>query len=138
MIVFDLNCGKGHRFEAWFRSSTDYEEQREAGSLACPVCGDSGCEKALMAPNIAVSRAGDVDPRKVAAAMWSKLAELRQQVETNCDYVGERSAEEARRIRYGEVEKRDIYGEASADEAKELKEEGVEFGVIPWVPRADN
>jgi hypothetical protein len=65
--------------------------------------------------------------------MRTMLIAMRQQVEQNCDYVGERFAEEARRIHYGEVDPRGIYGEATADESHALAEEGIEFGRIPWV-----
>jgi len=61
------------------------------------------------------------------------LLALRRQVETNCDYVGERFAEEARRIHYGETDPHGIYGEASEDESRELADEGIEFGRIPWI-----
>jgi hypothetical protein len=61
------------------------------------------------------------------------LLAIRQQVEQNCDYVGERFAEEARRIHYGEVDPRGIYGEATNEESEALAEEGIEFGRIPWV-----
>ena len=65
------------------------------------------------------------------------MGELRAHVEKNCDYVGPAFAEEARKIHYGETEKRNIYGEASSEEAESLKDEGVEFGRIPWLPRED-
>jgi hypothetical protein len=65
------------------------------------------------------------------------MGELRAHVEKNCDYVGPSFAEEARKIHYGETEKRNIYGEASSKEAESLKDEGVEFGRIPWLPRED-
>ncbi len=66
------------------------------------------------------------------------LSKMREHVESNCDYVGPEFAEEARKIHYGETEKRDIYGEATNDDAKEMEEEGIEFGRIPWLPRADH
>ena len=69
--------------------------------------------------------------------MRAALVELRQQVETNCDYVGQQFAEEARRIHYGESDPRGIYGEATADESRELAEEGIKFGRIPWVAPTD-
>ena len=71
------------------------------------------------------------------AQMRAALVELRRQVETNCDYVGERFAEEARKIHYGEADPHGIYGEATAEESKELNEEGISFGRIPWVPTTD-
>jgi len=74
-----------------------------------------------------------ISPAQFRAA----LVELRRQVEANCDYVGPRFAEEARRIHYGEIDAHSIYGEASEDESRELTNEGISFGRIPWVPPTD-
>ncbi len=136
MIVFDLNCGDGHRFEAWFRDGDAYEAQAAAGEIACPTCGDTAVAKALMAPNLARGAA----PTESAdqARMMRGLAALRDQVENNFDDVGERFPEEARKIHYGEVEQRNIHGQASAEEAGALRDEGVEFGSLPWMPRRDS
>src|SRR5437762_11016281 len=129
MILFSLRCAAGHEFEGWFRDGDGFETQQEAGEITCPQCGDAQVEKALMAPNIARSRGKAPSPAQLRAA----LVELRRQVETNCDYVGERFAEEARKIHYGEVDPHGIYGEASNEESQALAEEGIEFGRIPWV-----
>ena len=139
MIVYDLKCDKEHVFEAWFPDSTAFERQRKREQVRCPMCGGTKVEKALMAPNIGSSRKDEVPPEaKRAAKMMQALTKLRQHIETNCEYVGPSFAEEALKIHYGEREKRDIYGEASDAEAENLKEEGVEFARIPWLPRADN
>ncbi len=136
MIVFALRCSGGHEFEAWFRDGATFEAQREQGEIACPDCGDTAVDKAVMAPRLARSRAAapPVSPAKLRAA----LLELRRQVETNCDYVGERFAEEARRIHYGETDPHGIYGEATAEESEALTEEGVAFGRIPWIGPTDS
>lgn len=135
MIVFALHCSQGHEFEAWFRDSASFEAQCDAGEIACPDCADTAIEKAPMAPRVARARAAQIPaPDKMRAA----LRELRQHVEKNCDYVGERFAEEARRIHYGESDPRGIYGEASDAESRELADEGIEFGRIPWVPASDS
>ncbi|MBP2232331.1 hypothetical protein J2847_005656 [Azospirillum agricola] len=76
--------------------------------------------------------------REAVAEVMRQLAEVRRTVEKNCDYVGDRFAEEARRIHYGETDPRGIYGEASSDEVEELHEEGVAFHRIPWLPRTDS
>jgi hypothetical protein len=79
------------------------------------------------------------DPQAAARAEFMKaLRDLRRHVESNCDYVGERFPEEARRIHYGEIERRDIYGEANTDEARKLRDEGIEVYGIPWLPRHDS
>ena len=136
MIVYDLKCRKDHVFEAWFRDSAAYDAQAEAGDVRCPVCGSKKVEKALMAPNLARGKAqsgADGDTER-AAEQRRALMELRRQVEENCDYVGDRFPEEARKIHYGECDPRGIYGETSPDEAKALDEEGVEIQRIPWLP----
>src|SRR5438045_7298113 len=131
MILFTLRCAGGHEFEGWFRDGDSFEAQQKAGEIACPQCGDAQVEKAVMAPRI--SRSRDKTPALSPAQMRAALVELRRQVETNCDYVGERFAEEARRIHYGEVDPHGIYGEASNEESQALSEEGIEFGRIPWI-----
>jgi hypothetical protein len=134
MILFTLRCAAGHEFDAWFRDGDRYEAQQKAGEIACPHCGDATIEKALMAPRIGRSR----DARMpTPAQLRAALTELRQQVEKNCDYVGERFAEEARRIHYGEADPHGIYGEASREESRALADEGIQFGWIPWVPTPD-
>ena len=132
MILFTLRCASDHEFEAWFRDGDTYEAQQAAGEIACPHCGDTGVEKAIMAPNIGRSRDRKGPPIS-PVQMRQMLVALRQQVEQNCDYVGERFAEEARRIHYGEVDPKGIYGEATSEESEALRDEGIEFGQIPWV-----
>ena len=138
MIVYELKCDSGHGFEAWFKDSAAFERQQAAGEVLCPACGGSKVSKALMTPNIAVKKAAapalDDEGARVARAMVDKM---REEVEANCDYVGPKFAEEARRIHYGEVGERNIYGEATLKEAKELKDEGVEVAPIPWMSRHD-
>ncbi len=138
MIVFDLRCANKHVFEAWFRDSKTFERQARKGEVACSTCGDTKIEKALMAPNISSSRKKEAaaETAKAADAMRA-LAELQDHVVQNFDYVGPEFAEEARKIHHGESEKRDIYGEATEEDARELSEEGVEIGRVPWLPRAD-
>ena len=139
MIVFDVKCDKDHVFEAWFPDSAAFERQRRKGHVTCPVCGATKVEKALMAPNITSSRKKDAAREAVQAAEAMRaMTKLRQHIETNCEYVGPKFAEEALKIHHGETEKRHIYGEATDDDAKSLEEEGVEFSRVPWLPRADN
>ncbi len=148
MIVYNLKCRKDHVFEAWFRDSATYDAQAAAGELACPTCGNRGIEKALMAPRLGKSEKGrpPVDAKaeqkavmetQQAGEAMKALSELRQKIEQNFDYVGPKFAEEARKIHYGETDSRNIYGETSSEDAEALKEEGIGFGRIPWVPDHD-
>ena len=139
MIVYELKCSGGHVFEGWFRDAATFDRQAAAGKVPCAVCGDSQVAKAPMAPRLAKRRGADDAGSKpgLPAEVMKTLTELRQKIESECDYVGERFVEEARRIHYGEVEKRGIYGEASDDQAKELVDEGIDVKKIPWPPRRD-
>ena len=144
MIVYDLRCDRDHGFEAWFRNSAAYDAQVAADDVLCPVCGSTRVEKALMAPNLGrIRKAGKVSDKvpqddAKAAEIRRSLLELRSQVEANCDYVGERFAEEARRIHFGETDPRGIYGETTAEEATSLKEDGVAVPRIPWLPQENS
>ena len=135
MILFTLRCESGHEFEGWFRDGDAFETQQAGSEIACPECGNTKIEKAVMAPNIARSR--PKGPPVSPAQMRAALVELRRQVETNCDYVGERFAEEARKIHYGEADPHGIYGEATKEESHDLAEEGISFGQIPWISTPD-
>src|SRR5215472_9443334 len=136
MILFTLRCAHGHEFEGWFRDGDGFEAQQKAGEIACPDCNNTSVEKAVMAPRVGRSR--EPVPAMSPAQFRAALVELRRQVETNCDYVGNRFAEEARRIHYGEIDAHSIYGEASEDESRELADEGIDFGRIPWIPTTDS
>lgn len=145
MIAYDLRCARGHVFEAWFRDSGAFDEQRRGGKVPCPMCGAKKVEKALMAPTIARGGAevrgdepGHAAEKEATARGLKMLIKLRDEVEKHCDHVGDKFAEEARKIHYGEVDKRNIYGQATAEQSQELRDEGVEFGEIPWIPRPEN
>lgn len=132
MIVYSLQCSKGHAFEGWFKDSGAYDAQAVDGKLVCPVCNTRKVEKAPMAPALANA----VGERKTAAPeelhkMRQFVTGLRKYVQENADYVGPRFPEEARKIHYGETENRHIYGEATIDEARELIEEGVDVAPLP-------
>lgn len=141
MIRFSLHCEHGHEFEGWFSSNDDFDTQKKRGFVECPDCGSGKVDKALMAPAVSTSRRQE----KIALAMGERqkqaMAELKavsEKLRENADYVGDKFAEEARRIHFGEVEARGIYGEATADEARGLIEDGVDFMPIPVFPDDHN
>ena len=130
MILFDLRCGDGHVFEAWFRDSDTFDAQARAGEIACPVCSDSAIAKALMTPNVTTTSSQSINSEQAAQVM-RYLSAVRDHVEKTHDNVGDRFPEEARKIHYGETEKRSIYGRTTADDARALDDEGIEFGILP-------
>lgn len=137
MIRFSLVCEQEHEFEAWFRSNDDFETQKKRGFVDCPTCGSHRVEKALMAPAVSTGRKREKIELAMGEEQRNALAELKalaRKVRENADYVGDKFAEEARKIHFGEIEPRGIYGEATLDEAKSLAEDGVGFMPIPVFP----
>lgn len=137
MIRFGLACDKEHEFEAWFRDGDDFEAQKERDLVACPHCGSHAVRKALMTPAVSTGKEkapvalGMSEEQKKALAQIKALAE---KVRENAEYVGDKFADEARKIHFGEVKARGIYGEATPEEAKDLVEDGVEFMPLPVLP----
>ena len=137
MKVLNLQCSQSHGFEGWFASEDDFQGQLARGLVECPLCGDAAITKMPSAPrlNLGASVPAAAAPAKqeVVSAPNAQLQaawlQLVQKVLANTEDVGERFAEEARKIHYGETEERGIRGQASREETQELLEEGI--GVLP-------
>ena len=147
MIVFDLGCAQGHTFEGWFDSADAYADQRARELVRCPVCDDADVDKRLSArintgkaiapikpadvpaaANVATTSGGAKD---VTAGLPPQLLAKLREIVRNTENVGERFAEEARKIHYEEAPARAIRGRATPDEAEELREEGIDFASLP-------
>jgi hypothetical protein len=123
MIVFDLKCAdSGDVFEAWFRSSADYEDQKARGLVQCPTCQSPRVGKAPMAPRV---------PAKSAIDPLQQLASIQAALLKDSEWVGERFADEARAMHLGETEMRPVHGEATAAEARALVKDGVPVAPLP-------
>ncbi|WP_409432866.1 DUF1178 family protein [Litorimonas sp. RW-G-Af-16] len=131
MIRYDLICKHDHAFEGWFSSSSDYDDQRAKRLIQCPICSSAKIEKAIMAPNVATSRKKDATAQKQLAMMNEFAAKIREEISTKCDDVGDKFADEARAIHYGEKPERGIYGQATKREAEALHEEGIAALPLP-------
>ncbi|WP_430514233.1 DUF1178 family protein [Pannonibacter phragmitetus] len=168
MIRYTLRCDNAHEFEGWFRNSGDFERQMAQGLMSCPACGSDDVTKALMAPAVSTSErreslvpagggaeaAAPVEAPAAAAGagatsamiasdsrhaeLLQKIRELRQQIVSNADYVGQSFADEARKMHYGETDHRSIYGETSPDDAQALLEEGISILPLPVLPEDRN
>ena len=129
MIHYDLRCDSGDEFDAWFASIAEFERQAESGLIECPHCRSTKIERAPMAPAVQTSRAKETrSERAVAMAMASKV---REHIRDNFDYVGEKFADEARKMHSGESDERPIWGEATPEQARELAEEGLAVAPLP-------
>ena len=143
MIVYDLHCPDGHRFEGWFGSAKDFASQRKRGLLSCPTCGDTGIERGLSAPRLNM---GALEPRKapqktpdmegkdpfaMAQILYSRMLD---EILTKSEDVGGKFPEEARKIYYQESPGRAIRGQATQEEHDALVDEGIPVARFPIPP----
>lgn len=149
MIVFNLSCDFGHRFEGWFGSSDDFADQQDRGLIACPDCGSSAVMKAPMAPAVPAKGnrrseslpdkgstitqpvANRPMPEEVEKAL-AALAKAQAAALRNSTWVGEKFAEQSRAMHYGEADEKPIHGQASMEEARGLLEEGISVAPLPF------
>ena len=129
MIRYALICSDcDAEFEAWFRDSASFDEQKARGLIECISCNGNDVSKAIMAPSVKRSSTQEVDPAKLAKAFVKKA---RRHIADNFDYVGDQFADEARAIHYGEKEERAIWGQTTPEESAALEEEGVSALPLP-------
>jgi hypothetical protein len=135
MIVFDLECSKGHQFEGWFEGIESFEKQKEKKLILCPYCNDSKVKRVMSAVAVKKSQPdagppqGSIDYRRLAK-------EVVDYVQKNFEDVGPDFTAEALKMHYEVAEKRNIRGSATAEEEKTLKDEGIDFFKIP-LPKSD-
>jgi hypothetical protein len=137
MKVIDLRCQSGHRFEGWFAGDDDFLDQNGRGLIECPLCADKVIVRLPSAPRLNLSGAQEPVvatppvPADEAAAKQARWMQVVRHVIANTEDVGDRFADEARRIHYGDAEERPIRGKASAEEREALQEEGIEVHPLP-------
>ena len=139
MKVFNLRCGNGHRFEGWFASEDDFLDQNGRGLIECPLCADRIVKRMPSAPRLNLSAASEPPASATASAvpmpdLQAAWLQLVRQVMANTEDVGERFADEARRIHYGESAQRGIRGQATTLQRAELHDEGIDVVALP-LPR---
>ena len=140
MIRYALSCAEDHVFESWFKSADDFDTLQSAGMVACPTCGSTEVQKSMMAPSVSAKGSkSDAAVQPMSSGPDPKIEkaikELKEHVEKNSDYVGNKFAEEARAIHLGDTPERSIYGEVKPEEAKRLREDGVPAVPLPFTPK---
>ena len=143
MIKYNLQCKKcNFIFDSWFASSKEFDKLKNKRLINCHNCGSLRVEKNLMAPKL-INKSINFKNEKKNIRKYQDIKktinEYQKFIKSNFDYVGENFAYEARSIHY-KSKKRDkgIYGTASKQDIKELKEEGIETHLIPWVENKNN
>ena len=139
MIKYSLRCDNEHVFEAWFSDSESFEKQNKKNLISCLTCSSTKIKKDIMAPRISSGKQKTNRLNQKKDKIEMILNKVRKHVESNFDYVGDKFADEARAIHYGEKEEREIYGENSIDDAVELIEEGINVEPLPGInPKIKN
>ena len=142
MIKYKLICKNcDYSFDSWFASSKEYEKLKRLKHLNCHSCNSLNVEKTLMSPNILNVKKNNIkilkDDKYIKTK--NKLKEYQKFIKNNFEYVGENFAYEARSIHYNNKKKsKGIYGKVTVEEAKELKEEGIDTEIIPWINDNDH
>lgn len=138
MMLFDVQCEKNHRFEGWFNSNAGFEKQVTSKLISCPFCTSTKISKAPMAPKVLSGGTSTSEEKQISlkptdeeVALRNIVEQVKQALKKNSTDVGDKFAEEARKIHYGESEQKNIHGNTTPKETKELQEEGVEFITLP-------
>ncbi len=134
MIVFNLVCKSCQfEFEGCFDNSKDFENQLKKNIINCPNCNSSSIKKFLMSPNLS-KKSNSKKIIKNKKTVINNIKKYKKIIEKNFDYVGSNFTEEAKKMKYGEIDERPIYGEASLDQTKELLDEEISVVSLPWTP----
>jgi len=142
MIKYKLVCRRCElKFDSWFASSNEYERLKKKKLLNCHKCNSSKVEKTIMAPQL-INYKSKVD-EQINSEKYSKIKKTiinyQKFIKDNFKYVGDNFAYEARTIHYnGKKKSKNIYGSASKEDLKELKEEGIDAQMIPWIDETEN
>jgi hypothetical protein len=143
MKVLNLRCAHGHGFEGWFASNEAFDSQLGSGLVECPVCGDTAIVKLLSAPRLnlgnakapeatAPAAASNVPAELSPEARWMRAV---REVLAKTEDVGDRFADEARKMHYGEAQERGIRGQATPEQTEALLDEGIPVMALP-IPAA--
>ena len=153
MIVFDLHCKDGHRFEGWFASAREFASQKKRGLLSCPACGSASIERGLSAPRLnmgavepkqtpqvpaVIQKTPDMEGKDAFAVAQILYSRMLDEILTKSEDVGAKFPEEARKIFYQESPGRAIRGQATQEEHDALVDEGVPVARFPVLPERLN
>lgn len=142
MVIYDLSCADGHKFEGWFKQPDNFTDQLENSMLSCPVCGSVNIRKLPTASHIRTGTARESVNKSQEihndASLVEAMQSLRTHIDENFNNVGAQFPEEARKMHYGESEEKQIRGTATQDEVRSLAEEGIDAFPLPEISADKN
>ena len=140
MIKYNLKCNQGHEFESWFLDSKEFDKLNKKKLLECIYCSSHKIQKSIMALMVSSKKLKEDFfnlPDQKLLKEKNNFIKLREYIEKNSEFVGDKFSEKVREIYYDKKTKKSIYGTTTSEERKELEEEGIDLISIPWV-RKDN
>ena len=140
MIKYNLKCDNDHEFESWFSDSNEFNKLNKKNLLECIYCSSNKIQKSIMSPMVSGTKSTE-DKNKVSLLdkklinEKKQLIKLREHIEKNFEFVGDKFSEKVRDVYYDKDTKKSIYGTTTPEEKKELEEEGIDLLSIPWVSK---
>tara|TARA_B100000965_G_scaffold406600_1_gene446431 strand:- start:3742 stop:4161 length:420 start_codon:yes stop_codon:yes gene_type:complete len=137
MIKYILKCSNKHEFESWFSNSNEYEKLKKKKLIECIFCNSKQVQKSIMSPQISNSYSNKNKnfAEQEVNSVKKELIKIREFVEKNFEFVGDKFAKKVRDVYYDKSKKKNIYGTTTEEEREELKEEGIELNTIPWIDK---
>tara|TARA_A100000164_G_C21620283_1_gene636240 strand:+ start:296 stop:718 length:423 start_codon:yes stop_codon:yes gene_type:complete len=138
MIKYNLKCENDHEFESWFSNSKEFEKLNKKNLLECIFCSSSKIQKSIMSPMVSGAKSKQKNKNLISKELISernKLLKLRNYVEKNFEFVGDKLSKRIREVYYDKGSNKSIYGTTTKDEREELAEEGIDLLSIPWVSK---
>ena len=138
MIKYNLKCNNSHEFESWFSDSSEFDKLNKKKLLECIYCASNKIKKSIMAPMISGTKSKNDNINYLNKDLMNKkkeLLEVRNYIEKNFEFVGDKFSEKAREVFYDKKTKKGIYGTATSEEREEMEEEGIDLLRVPWVSK---
>ncbi len=138
MIKYNLKCENNHEFESWFSDSNEFNKLNKKKLLECIYCSSNKIQKSIMAPMVSGTKLNEEKMGLLDQKLLKEkkeLIKLRNHIEKNFEFVGDKFGQKVRDIYYDKDNKKSIYGTATLEEKKELEEEGIDLFSIPWVSK---
>ncbi len=138
MIKYNLECENGHEFESWFSDSNEFNKLNKKRFLECIYCSSNNIKKSIMSPMISGIKQDETRINlfnKKLNDEKKELLKLREHIEKNFEFVGDKFSEKVRNIYYDKETKKSIYGTTTPEERKELEDEGIDLLSVPWVSK---
>ena len=138
MIKYNLKCDNNHEFESWFSDSNEFNKLNRKKLLECIYCSSNKIQKSIMAPMVSGTKLNENKTNLLDQKLLNKkneLIKLREHIEKNFEFVGDKFSEKVRDVYYDKETKKSIYGTTTPEERKELEEEGIDLLSIPWVSK---